>query len=131
MDSEEKDYIGKILVADEDSLLAELVHYHFSQLGFKVDSCSTVDQWLQLDASTYSLVIIDITVDNGSGLQIIDMMRQNTMTDDIPIIICTKHDNTEDIVAGLNAGADDYITRPFSVGELVARTKALLRRARG
>lgn len=129
MDSEEKDYTGKILVADEDSLLAELVDYHFAPLGFKVDSCSGVDEWLELDSSIYSLVIIDIAVDNGNGLQIIDMMRQNTMTDNIPIIICTKHDNTENIVAGLNAGADDYITRPFSVCELVARIKALLRRA--
>ena len=125
---EEAEIRGRILIIDEDPLLAELVHFHFSQAGYGIDTCSSMEEWLTLDTSSYCLVLIDVSVDNGNGIQIIEMMRQNPMTDDIPVIICSKPENTEDIVGGLNAGADDFITRPFAVAELVARSKALLRR---
>lgn len=128
--NDDSDNCGKILIIDQDPLLGELVHYHFSKFGYEVETCSSIDNWLLLDSSIYCLIIIDVSVDNGNGIQIIEMMRQNPMTDNIPIIICTKPENTDDIISGLNAGADDFITRPFAVAEFIARSNALLRRTR-
>lgn len=124
----ENELKGLILVIDEDPLLGELVHYHFTPKGYEVKQCMSLEEWYNTDASIFSLAIIDISIDGDSGNQIIEMLRQNPMTDDIPIIICTKVDNPNAIVQGLNAGADDFITRPFVVGELVARINAMMRR---
>ncbi len=119
---------GVILIIDEDPHLYELVHYHFSRLGYGVEPCRSLDDWYALDPQDYSLILIDIAIENGSGLHIIDMLNQSPASAKIPVIICTQSGSPADIVSGLNAGADDFVSRPFAIKEMIARINALLRR---
>ncbi len=117
---------GKILVVDQDPFLTELVHYHFNRWGFVVDSCSSVDEWYGIDAGDYSLIIVDVAIDSNSGTQIVENISQNPSTREIPVLVCTSAHDTTGIVTALNAGATDYITRPFSINDFVSRIKTLL-----
>lgn len=124
--SESKQNDKRILVVDQDPFLTELVHYHFNRAGYEVDTCSSVDEWYGLDASDYVLIIVDIAIDQNSGTQIIENISQNPSTRNIPTLICTSANDTTGIIAALNAGATDYITRPFAINDFVARIHALL-----
>lgn len=118
---------GKILVVDQDPFLTELVHYHFNRWGYVVETCSSVDEWYGIDASDYSLIIVDVAIDSNSGTQIIENISQNPSTREIPTLVCTSAHDTSGIVMALNAGATDYITRPFSINDFVSRIKSILK----
>lgn len=118
---------GKILIVDQDPFLTELVHYHFNRWGYEVESCSSVDEWYGIDASDYSLIIVDVAIDSNSGTQIIENICQNPSTREIPTLVCTSATDTTGIIQALNAGATDYITRPFSINDFVSRIKSILK----
>lgn len=118
---------GKILVVDQDPFLTGLVHYHFNRWGYVVESCSSVDEWYGMDAADYSLIIVDVAIDSNSGTQIIENICQNPATREIPTLVCTSAHDTSGIVLALNAGATDYVTRPFSITDFVSRIKGLLK----
>jgi two-component system response regulator RegX3 len=117
-----------VLVVEDESALAESVRYALELEGFDVTVAGTGRLGLDLARSLRpSLVLLDLMLPEMSGL---DVCRQIRRTSDVPIIMLTAKDAEADRVAGLELGADDYVTKPFSMRELVARVRAQVRRAR-
>src|SRR3954447_17613135 len=117
---------GVLLVEDEDNL-ASLVAAYLEQEGYRVVSVGTGAEALQaVEQQTMRLVVLDLNLPDMDGL---DVCRQIRIRSSVPIVMLTARDEEADRLAGLGAGADDYIGKPFSPRELVARMKAVLRRA--
>ncbi|MBF8378077.1 response regulator transcription factor [Alicyclobacillus mali] len=118
-----------VLVVDDEASIRTLVEYNFSRSGFDVE---TVDdgrvayEKLKQGASKYDLVVLDLMLPGMDGLEVCRRLRQEGVQ--IPIILLTARDEEVDLVLGLELGADDYVTKPFSPRELVARARAVLRR---
>ncbi|WP_041695476.1 response regulator transcription factor [Alicyclobacillus acidocaldarius] len=118
-----------VLVVDDEASIRTLVEYNFSRSGFDVE---TVDdgrvayEKLKQGASKYDLVVLDLMLPGMDGLEVCRRLRQEGVK--IPIILLTARDEEVDLVLGLELGADDYVTKPFSPRELVARARAVLRR---
>ncbi len=119
----------KILVVDDEPDLVELVSYNLKKEGFRVSSAA--DGETALDAikkGGIDLVVLDLMLTGMSGIDLCRMLRRNPKTESIPIIMLTARGEEQDRVTGLDAGADDYVAKPFSPRELLARIKAVLRR---
>lgn len=125
----DKTYLGNILIADPDRNVSRNLKEFFSNEGFGVYECSSVVGLMKLEHENLRLILIDINIDNNNGIQAIELIRQSKAGANIPIIICSDIPSTDDIIRGLNAGADDYLLKPYSTRELLARVHALLRRA--
>lgn len=124
---DDPDFNGeKILIIDKDFLLADLIHYHFSKKGYGIDVCRSMDDAPELDITEYSMIIVDINYDFERSLALISSVRNDEFTEETPIVVCSKTQSNKNIVEALNAGADDYITRPFAVSELLIRLNKLL-----
>ena len=93
-----------------------------------MDTAFSAEQALTYDLRSYSLVLLDIMMGEISGIKMARMMKADIATADIPIIFCTARDSEDDMVMGLNLGADDYIVKPYTVRNVVARIKSVLRR---
>ncbi|ADL07729.1 response regulator transcription factor [Thermosediminibacter oceani] len=120
----------KILVVDDEPNIVELVRFNLENSGFKVITASDGQQALDLvQKEQPDLVILDIMLPGIDGLEVCRIFRRQRATRDIPVILLTAKTEEIDKVLGLEMGADDYITKPFSPRELVARVKAVLRRA--
>lgn len=120
--------LPKVLVIDNDRVILDLlqlnlaVHYH-------VDTRQSAEDALELDLPSYSLIILDISLGGKiNGMQFIEMLARSEATVSIPFIFCTARDSEDDILRGFDAGADDYIVKPFSLREMVARTRSVIRR---
>ncbi len=121
--------IDEILIVDDEPDLVELVSYNLKKENFSVDTAYDGDEALRkLFSKRYSLIILDIMLPGIDGLELCKILRSNPSTNDIPVIMLTAKSLEEDKIKGLNTGADDYVTKPFSPRELIARVKALLRR---
>lgn len=118
----------KILVVDDEEIICELLQYNLELQGFQVDTCFDAREALHRDLTTYALFILDVMMGEISGFKLAHVLKQNPDTSAIPIIFCTARDTEDDIVDGFNIGADDYILKPFSIRELVARVCSVLRR---
>jgi two-component system phosphate regulon response regulator PhoB len=122
---------GKILLVEDDKPLVELLSYHFAREGFDVQSTPDGEDALILAReSPPDLVILDWMLEALSGIEVCRRLRRMAETANVPIIMLTGRGEEEDRVRGLETGADDYVTKPFSPRELVARVKAVLRRVR-
>ncbi len=121
---------SSILIIDEDKMISDLIHYNLENEGYSVISCTSTAEALDLDLTTYSLIITEALFRdcNISGLRFTEMLKQNPDTATVPVIICSTLDSEDDIINGFNAGADDYILKPFSLREMVARVKSVIRR---
>lgn len=120
-----------ILLIEDEKNIVELVKYNLEQEGFSVLSATRGDTGLDLALkSKPNLVILDLMLPEIDGLEICKTLRQNEKTSAIPIIILTAKAQESDRIVGLELGADDYVTKPFSPRELAARVKAILRRGR-
>lgn len=120
----------RILVVEDEPDIRELVRYNLEQGGFEVVESDDGERALQLvDELRPSLMILDLMLPNADGLDICKMVRQRTRSSRLPIVMLTARAAEVDRVLGLEFGADDYITKPFSPRELLARVKAVLRRA--
>src|SRR6202011_3549692 len=118
----------KILVVDDEDHILELARLYLSREGYQIDTVSDGAQALARCGQTKpDLVVLDIMLPNVDGLTICKEIRKLSQ---VPIIMLTARDEVTDKVVGLELGADDYLTKPFHPQELVARAKALLRRAR-
>jgi two-component system alkaline phosphatase synthesis response regulator PhoP len=118
-----------ILVVDDEPDLLELIRYSLGQHGYEVTCALSGEEALtQLDARPPDLVVLDLMLPGADGLEICRAMKRNTRTALIPIIILSARGEEADVVAGLELGADDYLTKPFSPRVLQARIKAVLRR---
>ena len=118
-----------ILVVEDDKALLPMITYNLEKNGYNVNEASTGDQaLLSLKEHVPNLILLDWMIPSPNGLQICKIVRTNKKIKNIPIILITAKGEDDDKVVGLNNGADDYITKPFSPKELVARINALLRR---
>ena len=121
---------GKILVVDDEEALLRLISYNLTKEGFSMLTALDGNQaWQLIKAEKPDLIILDLMLPGKDGLEICRDLRKANI--DIPIIMLTARDEEIDKVLGLELGADDYMTKPFSVRELSARVKAVLRRKSG
>lgn len=119
----------KILVVDDEEDLRELVRYNLIRDGFKVVcSASGEDALKRISDVNFDLVLLDLMLPGIDGLEVAKTLKKDPRTDQIPLIMLTAKGEESDIVTGLELGADDYITKPFSPRVLSARVKAVLRR---
>jgi two-component system alkaline phosphatase synthesis response regulator PhoP len=118
-----------ILVAEDDETIAELIRYNLEKSGFRVSCRSSGEKaLLAAGAETPDLVILDILLPGIDGIQVCRLLRGEQKTREVPIIMVTAKGEENDIVEGLDVGADDYITKPFSPKVLLARVQAVMRR---
>ncbi|HXY55540.1 MAG TPA: response regulator [Nitrospirota bacterium] len=119
----------KILVVDDEPDLVELVSYNLKKEGFKVFTAPDGEDALEkVRKGQFDLIILDLMLPGIQGVELCRMLRSNPKTEAIPIIMLTARGEVSDRVRGLETGADDYMAKPFSPKELVARVKAILRR---
>lgn len=119
----------KILIVDDDPDLIDLIQYNLEGEGYEVITAGDGHEGMRLLFSDRpDLLVLDVSMPKLDGYQVCQRARE--MTDDMPIIMLTARGREEDIIKGLDMGADDYLTKPFRVGELLARVRATLRRAR-
>src|SRR5215467_11177903 len=120
----------RLLVIEDEARLSGILKAKLSDSGFAVDIAgSASDAGAALELINYDAAILDLGLPDGDGLAVLASARGIGKT--LPILILTARDAVEDRVAGLDAGADDYLTKPFALDELIARIKALLRRPGG
>jgi two-component system alkaline phosphatase synthesis response regulator PhoP len=119
-----------ILVVDDEEDIVELVELNLSREGYKVLACGTGEQALEITHSKLpDLVILDLMLPGIDGLEVCRRLKNHPKTEQIPIIILSAKGEESDIVTGLELGADDYVTKPFSGKVLVARVRRVLRKA--
>ena len=118
----------RILIVDDEETLCEVLQLNLENEGYDVDIAFSAEQALTLDLPSYSLILLDIMMGEISGIKMAKILKSNTKTANIPIIFCTAKDTEDDMVMGLNLGADDYIAKPYTVRNVVARVKSVLRR---
>ena len=118
----------KILVVDDEESLCEILQFNLEVEGYEVDVAYSAEQALNMHPERYSLLLLDVMMGEMSGFKMARLLRAQPETAAVPIIFCTAKDTEDDTVAGLNIGADDYITKPFAIEELLARIRSVLRR---
>jgi two-component system phosphate regulon response regulator PhoB len=118
----------RILVVDDEESLCEILQFNLEIEGYRVDVAYSAEQALKMNPENYSLILLDVMMGPLSGFKMAQILKQNEKTANVPIIFCTAKDTEDDTVAGLNLGADDYILKPFSIREVIARVKSVLRR---
>ena len=119
----------RILVVDDEETLCEALKFNLEEEGFEVDTALSAEEALCLDLASYNLVILDIMMGEISGTRLAGIMKSKPETAAIPIIFCTARDSEDEMIKGLDLGADDYITKPYSIRNIIARVKAVLRRS--
>lgn len=118
----------KILVVDDEEDLCEILQFNLETEGYTVDVAYSAEEALKKDISKYNLLLLDVMMGEISGFKMARMLNENPKTASIPIIFLTAKDTENDRLTGFNIGADDYISKPFSIREVLARVKAVLRR---
>jgi two-component system alkaline phosphatase synthesis response regulator PhoP len=122
----------KILVVDDEEDILELVRYNLVREGYAVTCATSGESALKAAASEpVDLIILDLMLPGIDGLEVARRLKQHTGTRDTPIVMLTAKGEEADIVTGLELGADDYVTKPFSPRILIARIKAVIRRRSG
>jgi len=121
----------KILVVDDEKDIVELLQYNLEKEGYKISSVFSGEQCLEnVKTELPDLILLDLMLPEIDGLDVCKFLKNNSQTSHIPIIMLTAKGEETDIVLGLELGADDYITKPFKVRELLARVKTVLRRTK-
>jgi two-component system phosphate regulon response regulator PhoB len=121
--------MSRVLVVEDESAIAELISINLRHAGYEVTIAATADQaQVEVDGVLPDLVVLDWMLPGQSGLVLAKRWRGQSRTRDLPIIMLTARAEEGDMISGLDAGADDYLTKPFSTNELLARIRAVLRR---
>src|ERR1035437_2541066 len=118
----------RILVVDDEEDLCEILQYNLETEGYTVDVAYSAEEALKKDISSYNLLLLDVMMGEISGFKMGRILNENPKTANIPIIYLTAKDSETDKLTGFNIGADDYISKPFSIREVLARVKAVIRR---
>ena len=123
---DEKD--SRILVVDDEQDLCEILKFNLETEGYQVETANSAEEALEKDIASYNLLLLDVMMGGMSGFQLAKQLKNNEVTAHIPIIFLTARDTENDTVTGFNLGADDYISKPFSIREVMVRVRAVLRR---
>ena len=118
----------RILVVDDEQDLCEILGFNLETEGYHVDTANSAEEALEMDVPSYHLLLLDVMMGGMSGFQMAKKLKENPVTANIPIIFLTARDTENDTVTGFNLGADDYISKPFSIREVMVRIRAVLRR---
>lgn len=123
---DEKD--RRILVVDDEQDLCEILKFNLEIEGYQVETANSAEEALEKDIASYNLLLLDVMMGGMSGFQLAKQLKNSEVTAHIPIIFLTARDTENDTVTGFNLGADDYISKPFSIREVMVRVRAVLRR---
>jgi len=118
----------RILVVDDEEDLCEILQFNLETEGYLVDVAYSAEEALKLDLSQYKLLLLDVMMGEISGFKMARLLHDNPKYARIPIVFLTAKDTENDRLTGFNIGADDYISKPFSIREVLARVKAVIRR---
>lgn len=118
----------RILVVDDEEDLCEILKFNLENEGYEVDTANSAEEALKMNIGSYNLLLLDVMMGEISGFKMANMLKKDKKTASVPIIFITAKDTENDTVTGFNLGADDYISKPFSLREVIARVKAVLRR---
>ena len=119
----------RILVVDDEEDLCEILKFNLETEGYEVDTAFSVEEALTRDLTQYDLLLLDVMMGEISGFKLASLLRKEEKTAHLPIIFLTAKDTENDMLTGFNLGADDYISKPFSIRQVQARVKAVLRRS--
>lgn len=118
----------RILVVDDEQDLCEILKFNLETEGYEVETANSAEEALEMDIASFDLLLLDVMMGGMSGFQLTKQLKGNPMTANVPIIFLTARDTENDTVTGFNIGADDYISKPFSIREVMVRVRAVLRR---
>ena len=118
----------KILVVDDEQDLLEILKFNLETEGYDVTTATSAEEALRLDIGSYDLMLLDVMMGGMSGFAMARKLKDTPATATIPIIFLTARDTENDTLTGFNLGADDYISKPFSIREVMVRIRAVLRR---
>ena len=110
----------KILVVDDEEDLCEILKFNLEVEGYEVDTANSAEEALQMNLSDYNLLLLDVMMGEMNGFKMASLLRKNEKLKHIPIIFLTAKDTEDDKLMGFNIGADDYISKPFSIREVIA-----------
>lgn len=119
---------ARILVVDDEQDLLEILKFNLETEGYEVVTATSAEDALQLDIASFDLLLLDVMMGGMSGFAMARQLKDNPATSQVPIIFLTARDTENDTVTGFNLGADDYISKPFSLREVMVRVRAVLRR---
>lgn len=118
----------RILVIDDEEALREGLKVYLELEGYDVCACQDAESAMAMDLSDFDLILLDIMMDGMNGIDFAKIIRSRQETADVPIIFLTAKDSEDDMITGLDIGADDYIAKPYSLRNVKARIEAVLRR---
>jgi two-component system, OmpR family, alkaline phosphatase synthesis response regulator PhoP len=119
---------NRILVVDDEEDLCEILKFNLENEGYEVDTANSAEEALKLNISSYNLLLLDVMMGEISGFKMASLLRKDKKTAGIPIVFITAKDTENDTITGFNLGADDYISKPFSIREVISRVRAIIRR---
>lgn len=119
---------ARILVVDDEQDLLEILKFNLETEGYDVVTATSAEDALQLDIASFDLLLLDVMMGGMSGFAMARQLKDNPATAPVPVIFLTARDTENDTVTGFNLGADDYISKPFSLREVMVRVRAVLRR---
>lgn len=123
-----KENFYRILVVDDEQDLCEILKFNLETEGYCVDTVNSAEEAMKMDLPSYNLLLLDVMMGAMSGFSMAKKLKESPATIGIPIIFLTARDTENDTVTGFNLGADDYISKPFSIREVLVRIRAVLRR---
>lgn len=118
----------RILVVDDEQDLCEILKFNLETEGYVVETANSAEEAMTMDISSFNLLLLDVMMGEMSGFAMAKKLKENPTTASIPIIFLTARDTENDTVTGFNLGADDYISKPFSIREVLVRIRAVIRR---
>lgn len=123
-----KENNSRILVVDDEQDLCEILKFNLETEGYVVETANSAEEAMTMDISSFNLLLLDVMMGEMSGFAMAKKLKENPTTANIPIIFLTARDTENDTVTGFNLGADDYISKPFSIREVLVRIRAVIRR---
>lgn len=118
----------RILVVDDEEDLCEILKFNLETEGYGVATANSAEEALSMNIAAFDLLLLDIMMDGMSGFAMVKKLKESAATREIPVIFLTARDTENDTITGFNIGADDYISKPFSIREVLVRIRAVLRR---
>lgn len=119
---------NRILVVDDEPTLCDTLKFNLEIEGYEIDTAYSAEEALTLDLKRYALILLDVMMGEISGFQMARILKKSPELASIPIIFCTAKETEDDMINGLELGADDYIAKPYSIRHITARVKTVLRR---